>query len=504
MSEALAGVPPPPPGKPPRAASSVVLFRKAEKGAEVFWLKREKTLAFAGGFYAFPGGKVDAADAAIAVEGAQGDEAARIVAAARELFEETGVLVARGAERLSQAELDADRKALLDKQTTFAALLAARGLTLEAAPFHKLGRWVTPEFVPGRFDAQFYLVEAPQQMNAVVWPGELSYGAWVNPLVALEQWSTGQALLHPPNLFALQVMAEFTSLQSARHALAFPAHCQDFVAQRIEFQKGIRLFPMKSPTLPPATHTNCYVLGTGELLVVDPGTHLEEESRRLVALLEGLKAEGLTPLAIVLTHHHGDHTGGVEALRTALKLPLWCHSLTAERVPWPADRLLRDGEVLELSGSPAMRFKVLHTPGHAVGHICLVEEKSNAVVAGDMVSGVSTIVIDPPEGDMAQYLEQLRRLKALPAGTLYPAHGPASPEGVDKLEDLLSHRAWRETKVLDSLETTPQPIDLLVKKAYDDVASFVWPIAERNTLAILLKLVGEGRARQDGERYAKS
>ncbi|MBX7115955.1 MAG: MBL fold metallo-hydrolase [Myxococcaceae bacterium] len=503
MSEALAGVPAPPPGKPPRAASSVVLFRKAEKGAEVFWLKREKTLAFAGGFYAFPGGKIDAADAAIVVAGAQGDEAARMVAAARELFEETGVLIARGTEQLSQAELDADRKALLDKQTTFAALLKARGLTLEAAPFHKLGRWVTPEFVPGRFDAQFYLVEAPPQMNAVVWPGELSYGAWVKPLDALAQWSTGKALLHPPNLFALQVMAEFSSLENARSTLASPSHCQDFIAQRIEFQKGIRLFPMKSPTLPPATHTNCYVLGNGELLIVDPGTHLEEESQRLLSLLQGLKSEGLKPVAIVLTHHHGDHLGGVDALRAALKLPLWCHALTAERVPWPPDRLLHDGELLELKGSPAMRFKVLHTPGHAVGHVCLVEEQSNAVIAGDMVSGVSTIVIDPPEGNMVQYLEQLRRLKALPAGTLYPAHGQPSPEGVDKLEELLTHRAWREAKVFDALNTAPQSIDTLVKKAYDDVASVVWPIAERNTLAILIKLVDEGRARQDGERYAK-
>ncbi len=467
-------------------------------------MKREKTLAFAGGFYAFPGGKVDAADEAVPVVGLTGTDAARVVAAARELFEETGVLIAQGASELSQVELDAARTALLEKKVGFAQLLASHRLTLHGAPFHPLGRWVTPEFVPARFDAQFFLVEAPLKENANVWPGELSYGAWVKPAQALEQWKAGRALLHPPNLFALQVMEQFTTLEEAKAKLASPLHCQDFIAQRIEFQKGIRLFPMKSPTLPPATHTNCYVLGQGEFLIVDPGTHEEVETQRLVALLTGLTAEGMKPVAIVLTHHHGDHTSGVESLRRHLPLPLWCHELTSQRIPWKADRLLRDGEVLTLGGEPAMRFKVLHTPGHAVGHICLVDEASSATIAGDMVSGLSTIVIDPPEGDMTEYLAQLKRLRELPVGTLYPAHGPASPDGVDKLDEYLAHRAWREAKVLEALGPEAQAVEQLVKKVYDDVASMVWPIAERNTLAILEKLRREGRVVQQGEQFRRA
>lgn len=500
----MAGVGAAPASKPPRAASSVVLFRRVVGGAEVFWLKREKALAFAGGFYAFPGGKLDAADSAISVVGATGTQAALMVTAARELFEETGVLIADGAGALTQAQLDEARRALLDGKLPFAELLQAHKLTLNARLFHPIGRWVTPDFMPVRFDAQFFLVEAPAGMIASVWPGELSYGAWVNPAEALEQWKKGTALLHPPNLYALQVMARFSTLEEAQRTLASPRNCQDFVAQRIEFQQGIRLIPMRSPTLPPATHTNTYVLGNGELIIVDPGTHEAAETERLVAMLRGLVAEGFKPVAIVLTHHHGDHISGVEALRQAFPLPLWCHELTANRLVWAVDRQLRDGEVLTLQGDPAMQFRIMHTPGHAKGHLCLVEESSKATLAGDMVSGVSTIVIDPPEGDMAQYLEQLLRLKALPVGTLYPAHGPAIPEGVAKLDEYLAHRAWREAKVLDALGTDALPVDKLVTKAYDDVAALVWPIAERNTLAILEKLCREGRAIQRGQNFQKT
>jgi len=149
-----------------------------------------------------------------------------------------------------------------------------------------------------------------------------------------------------------------------------------------------------------------------------------------------------------------------------------------------------------------MRWRVLHTPGHTQGHLCLVDEESRAAVVGDMVAGLGTIVIDPPEGDMAEYVRQLERLKAQ-VGTLYPAHGPPIPDGVAKLDEYLAHRRWREGKLLAALAALGRPVELgeLVPLAYDDVAAFVWPIAERSTHAILEKLRREGRARLEGGRW---
>jgi len=503
MSEALPGMPPPPPSPRPRDASAVILFRRAGAGFELFWLKRDKALRFGAGFFAFPGGKVDADDAAIPVEGAAGLDAALIAGAARELFEETGVLKARGAEVMPPLELDEARRAVLAQRLSFRDLLRERGYTLHAADFVPSGRWVTPPYMPVRFDARFFLVEAPHSHRAEVWPGELSWGGWTTPAAALAEWADGRALLHPPNLRAMQVMATAASPHDAARALCGPTHCEDYVSERIEFQRGIFLYPLVTPTLPPATHTNAYVLGTGECLIVDPGAPDDAEVDRLVRFLHSLAPEGYRPRAVVLTHHHGDHVGGARRVAESLGLPVWAHERTADRVGVPVARSLKDGEVLALDGPRPMRWRVLHTPGHARGHVTLVDEATKAAVVGDMVAGVGTIVIDPPEGDMGEYVAQLKRLAALPVGTLYPAHGPAIPDGVAKLEEYVAHRAWREAKVLEAVASFARPVcmDELVPRAYDDVAAFVLPIAERSTLAILEKLSREGRVTRAAEGW---
>lgn len=501
MSEWLAGMPPAPPPAALRPAAVAVLYRRVGSRVEVFWVLREKTLAFAAGMYAFPGGKVDKGDRGVPVRGATGEAAALRAAAARELLEETGVLVAEGAERLSAEQVRALRRALLEEKRPWAELLAEAGLSLSAEPFREAGRWVTPEYSPVRFDAHFFLVECPAQAHAEAWPGELAEGAWVSPAEALARWEEGSALLLAPNLHALRVLAAWDSEASVLARMASPPYCRDYIARRVEVQQGVMVFPLRTATLPPATHTNAYVLGTGELLVVDPGAEDETECERLVAFLRELQAEGCRLQAVVLTHHHGDHTGGVGYLRQALGLPVWCHARTADRLPVPTERLLEEGEVLELAGSPAQRWRVLHTPGHARGHICLVEERSRAAVVGDMVSSLSTIVIDPPEGDMGDYLAQLRRLKELPVGALYPAHGPVVPEGPGKLEEYLRHRAAREALILAALPPEGATLPQVVERAYADTPPFLHPVAERSALATLLKLVAEHRVHSQGERF---
>jgi len=503
MSEALPGMPEPPPPRPPRDAAVVVLVRAGPEGREVFWLRREMTLSFAAGFYAFPGGRVDAADRRVAVQGADGEEATLRVAAARELFEETGVLRARGA--VGSAELLREaRAALLAGSRPFGEILSAFGLTLHAEDFPFAGRWVTPAFLPVRFDARFFLVEVPPGTAAEVWPGELAEGAWVRPEDALLAWTEGRALLHPPNQFTLETLLDAASVEAARARMAEAPPSEGPGARPIEFQRGVRVLALRTPTLLPATHTNCWVLGNGELLVVDPGAPDPSEIDRLVAHLDGLGRAGLVPRAIFLTHHHLDHVGGVRQLSERLRLPIWCHPLTAERIGLRPGRVLADGEVLTLEGSPDMQWRVLHTPGHARGHLCLVDEATRAAVVGDMVAGVGTILIDPPEGEMAEYLRQLRRLRDLPVRALYPAHGPPLPDGPAALEGYLAHRAAREERVRAALQSEPRPLEEISAEAYADTPTAWPPVAERSTLAILEKLLAEGEARVEGEAWARA
>ncbi len=331
MSEAIAGLPEPPPPPEPRAAAAVILWREGPDGREVFWVQRGEPMRFAGGFHAFPGGRLDEADRRVPVPGLGGEEAAVFACACRELFEETGVLAARGAERLSQTVRDAARRALLDEQVDFAGLLRAHGLSLDPAALAPAGRWVTPPFSPLRYDARLFVARVPEGAEPSVWPGELARGEFVAVSRALELWERGEALLHPPNLWGIACLAR-ASPPEALGLLRDPPHCRDFVTWRIEFQKGIWFAPLRTPTLPPAAYTNAYLLDLGgSVAVVDPGSPWPEEQARLDAVLAMLAEDGLDASEIWLTHHHADHVGGLAPL-TARGLPIRAHPLTASRI----------------------------------------------------------------------------------------------------------------------------------------------------------------------------
>jgi endoribonuclease LACTB2 len=256
---------------------------------------------------------------------------------------------------------------------------------------------------------------------------------------------------------------------------------------RVELSPGVYLATLRTPTLPPATHTNCWLLpdGGGGLAVVDPGPTEPVEQARLVALLDELAAGGLPPRAVWLTHAHPDHAGAVEALVERYRLPVRAHRLAGARL---------GREVAPLAeGDRLGRFRVLETPGHAREHLCFLDEELGTLYCGDMVSTLSTIVIDPPEGDMAQFVGQLGRLADLGIGALCPAHGPPAQDGAARLREALAHRAAREALVLAAL-SPPAALEAVTARAYADTPAAFHPVAARSCLASLLKLRAEGRA----------
>ncbi len=272
---------------------------------------------------------------------------------------------------------------------------------------------------------------------------------------------------------------------------------------------AVELFPARTPTLPPATHTNSYALGHREVLLVEPATPYEDEQREWLAWARAFPSQGRRVAGIFVTHHHADHVGGADLFARELGLPVWAHRATSERLPsLRVDRFLEDGETLVLEGEVPSRWRVLHTPGHAVGHLCLHEESTGALVAGDMVASVGTILIAPGEGDMIEYLAQLDRIASLDALVALPAHGEpiaeasGGPSPTALFRYYVSHRLMREAKVVAALTTTGASLDALLPVVYADTPVLAWPIARMSLEAHLLKLERDGRARRAGEGWA--
>ncbi len=259
---------------------------------------------------------------------------------------------------------------------------------------------------------------------------------------------------------------------------------------------GIRVLALRTPTLPPAAHTNTYVVGPekGPQLVIDPGSPYPDQQQLLERAISE-EADAGRPLAMVLlTHHHGDHIGGAAALAEKFGVPIAAHANTAQRL----------GGIVEVTrelvaGEEVHGVTCIYTPGHADGHLCY--EHGAASIVGDMVAGLGWILIDPVEGDMAHYLESLQRLLERPAKTLLPAHGPMITDGAAKLREYIAHRLAREDRVLAALRSatggqSDAALADVLPDAYADTPKLLWPLAERSLRAHLDKLVREGRARE--------
>ncbi|HJQ27566.1 MAG TPA: MBL fold metallo-hydrolase [Blastocatellia bacterium] len=489
----------------PKDAGSIILLKDPDD-PKLLWVRRSARLAFMGGFHAFPGGQLDKEDPDTPVAGFAGDEAMMRACAVRELFEEIGVLLAAGADRLTAAEIAEARRQLAAGEKTLPQILRDHDLALAGDALTPVGRWVTPPFAPRRFDTWFFLAWLPENQEALVDAGELETAEWVRPNEAFERWRRGEIIMAPPTLHIIRTLAENPQRGEAWPELltAIP-EAQRGLVRRIEFRPGIFLFPVKTPTLPPATHTNCYIIGGDEVIVIDPASPYEEEQRELDQFIDALVGEGRRVREIILTHHHPDHTGGVEHLRRRLGVPVAAQRLTADRLAraLAVDRFIEDNELIVLAGEPGWRLRALHTPGHTRGHLCFYEENSGAIITGDLVVGFGTVVIDPPEGNMRQYFDSLRRLLALPKlSSLFPAHGPAIGHARAKLEEYVTHRTARENKILEAVRAGAASPEEIVPVAYTDVTPALWGLAERSTAAHLEKLEEEGRITRDSGGYS--
>ena len=528
---------------PTRPAATVLLLRDTPDGVlEVLMTRRSASASFAPGAYVFPGGAIDATDAAPEAHAladrrpTQSDlHCTQAIAAIRESYEELGVLLAR---RTDGRPADASDIAALDRHAPFFAQCAAHGLRLAADQVFWLAHWTADRDLPRRFDVPFLVARMPAGQEPVADETEQFEPVWVRPQEALARHEAGQFFMIFPTIRTLQRLTRYAHTQAlldalqgerplwvscpragllggkeARYmedeapfgelALVCPdgqiAHPLDWQSERpVQLLKNVQRLTAPNPGVMTGPGTNSYLVGdpaTG-FIAIDPGPADAEHLDKL------WRAAGGDIRMIVCTHSHPDHSPGaaplqalcVQAGRAAppiLGLPSAPTARAASA--FTPDRALQNNELLALMGKApegkiTHTLQVIHTPGHAANHVCLLLREDGLLFSGDHILNGSTTVIDPPDGDMTAYLDSLDKLDAACAAHearfILPAHGHVLGSARAVIAGLKKHRLAREAKVLAVMQVDPDgTMDDWVAKAYDDVPARIWPVAKRSLLA---------------------
>ena len=526
---------------PTRPAATVLLLRDTKDGTlEVLMTRRSAQASFAPGAYVFPGGGIDALDAqshaAADRRPAQSDEAlTQAIAAIRESFEELGILLAR---RADGAPADAADIAALSRHAPFVAQCQAHGLRLATDQVFLLAHWTADRDLPKRFAVPFLVARMPAGQEPVADEAEQFEPVWVRPADALARHEAGQFFMIFPTIRTLQRLARFANTQAvlaavaseqplwvscpragllagkeARYmedespfgelALVCPdgqiVHPLDWQSERpVPLLKNVQRLTAPNPGVMTGPGTNSYLVGdpaTG-YIAIDPGPADADHLDKL------WRAAGGDIRTIVCTHSHPDHSPGaaplqalcVQAGRAAPPIVGLASAPTARMASrFEPERELADGERITLSGQgpegPVTHtLHAIHTPGHAANHVCLLLEEDGLLFSGDHILNGSTTVIDPPDGNMADYLDSLDKLDAhcerFGVDFILPAHGYVLGQARSAIARLKAHRLAREAKVLAAMQAQPTgTMEDWVRLAYDDVPPRMWPVAQRSLLA---------------------
>jgi glyoxylase-like metal-dependent hydrolase (beta-lactamase superfamily II) len=263
-----------------------------------------------------------------------------------------------------------------------------------------------------------------------------------------------------------------------------------------EIAAGVRrvVAPNAGPLTGPGTNT--YVVGESAPIVIDPGPDDERHLRRVLAACPA------PPALILCTHSHPDHSPGAASLAARLGVPVLGRPAPDDGYQDPSyspTRVLEDGDRL---ASDVGVLRALHTPGHASNHVCLLLESEGLLFTGDHLMSGSTVVILPPDGSMREYLRSLERLLAEPLRALAPGHGSRIGDACAEIERVIAHRLARERRIAESLAARGSATVVeLLPDAYRDVPVALHSLARQSLLAHLIKLVEDGRARRDGDRF---
>lgn len=420
-----------------------------------------------GGYFAFPGGKVDAEDdltPPAALERKLPDVAPRLLRAlARECAEELAI------------DLDA---------------LADAGEIIELID---LGTALTPPIAERRFNTHFFKLVLRNRPTLVVDPREASDARWAPPAEWLKRYNQGRLLVAPPTRATVRALGASVD---ATHVpdLGAGSHDDDKGARLIEPLAGVRILPVRSHTLPPAHHTNAFVLGDmqSHRILVDPSPASDDDLEMLVARVADIGVH-----EVFITHHHPDHWERADTVATRLGATVGMSAETRRRIRGSHPDAFADIEIHEYrEGDVVCRWqgeevKVIEVPGHDPGQLALMPESRQWCLVSDLIQGIGTVVIPEDGGNMADYFASMQRVIDLDPAVVLPSHGMAMG-GTYRIKATLDHRKQREAQIL-ALSEQGQSVAEMLPQLYVGLDPRLEPLAAMNIRMHLNKLRDEGR-----------
>ncbi len=487
------------------AGSLVVLDIRSSTVTELLMAKRKMTTSFFPGYYVLPGGVISVEDVDLAKKlGVLQDsrdggysEATYRIAFLREFFEEVGVLITTKG-LISGGEVKPFQDKLTRDEMTFADLLDSLDLKITDLPITKLeyaGSRLRPPFVKKTYLARYYLykIRPEEKVEPQVNPSEIEDAGWYQPRELLEGYYQLRIRLPPPTLQQLRYLAnrsyrealsKLGAVDKAKYGIDFP----------VELVPDVEAIPLPSKTLPPHQTTNLAVVGGKECYLVDPAPSTRDSRQHLEDVLNRLSREDKQVKGIILTHHHEDHVMGARYLQKQYGIPLIAHRVTADQVDFPIDVVLEEETwmtICDHRGDP-LELKIIFTPGHTKGSLTVLLPSRRVAVVGDLLAGVGTVIINPPEGNLREYLRSLRRLQEFELDIVIPGHGPFILSPHEKIREYLIHRTERHHYIKEALKRGATSVMGIVRQVYVDVPSEYHFMASRSVIAHLQLLVEEG------------
>ena len=480
-----------------RPSATLMITRDGIDGVEVLLGRRSESMPAFPEYWAFPGGGLSRVDKLAVEELDQltGTNAAAIAAIMREVVEELGFACDNG--KIVAVDNMARNLVVKDK-ANWLVQVKQGNIPCDTTGIRHISSRTTPPFGPVLFENTFLHIhggsieEVPQA--SIVGQTEFVEFTWQTAEQFLQRWQRFEMKIAPPVVTLLMQLKRTLSQFNGDMILSAEEMERQQIGRRsILFAHGVEVVPVKTATLPPADHTNSYLIGDpdGDFVLVDPAARMREGMEQLATAVERHNGN---LVAILFTHPHSDHLGDFDLLREAFDVPIWGSIETSSHIQ--CQRILVDGEILELG---KQKWQVLQTPGHHPGHICLLGDAG--LVAGDMVAGIGTILIPPNEGDMDQYLQQLQRLIDLKPHLIFPSHGPVIPSPEKKLQYYLNHRAARHQKVLAAVSDGNQTLAQIANIAYQDSPDAHPLLAQDQTLSHLLSHQRNGKIRQQKNNW---